>query len=246
MEKVLVTFDVDGTLITSVPQSKQHTDAIKETAIRLFGLPKDIDIKKFCQSNFSGTTDSWIAKTIIQKATGKSEVTQEELDNFEKSEDEIYHRDYEGMHVALYGVEDALKEIVKKPNVTIALCTGNYERIGWTKVGHTGIDKYFEGKLGGFGNILERKDILKEAIRRAEDYKGYKFDRVIHVGDAAQDVEAANSNGCIAVAVETGKLKKEQFPKPCFVINNMKDSLQDLISIIDTGKPINNSCIHSQ
>ncbi|EAY09868.1 haloacid dehalogenase-like hydrolase family protein [Trichomonas vaginalis G3] len=242
--RVLVTFDVDGTLLTSVPQSKQHTDAIKETAIKLYNLPQNVDIKKFCNSNFSGTTDSWIAKTIIQNAMQRQEVTQEELDIFEKKEDEIYHRDYEGMHVPIYGVEEAIKAITQIPYVTIALCTGNYENIGWTKVGHTGLDKYFEGRLGGFGNILERKDILKEAIRRAEEFRGYKFDRIIHIGDAQQDVDAASANGCIPIAVETGHLKKEQFAKPCFVIPNMKDGLEDLISIIKTGKPVHESCIH--
>ena len=94
MAKVLITFDIDGTILYSVPGSVQHSVAIQRVANEMFGIPYDIPIKEYCHSNFSGTTDSWIAKTIIAKATNKEEVTQEELDEFEKQEVEIFHKYY--------------------------------------------------------------------------------------------------------------------------------------------------------
>ena len=242
MAKVLVTFDVDGTILYSVPGTVQHSEAIQHTAREMFGITTPI--KEYTKSNFAGTTDSWIAKIIIQKALNKEDVSQEELDEFEKKEVEIFHKYYPGDHYALEGVYDAIKKISEMDNVTIALCTGNYEKIGWTKLSHTGVDKFFKGHLGGFGNIIERKDILKKAIENAEKATGFHFDRVVHIGDAAQDVNAANDAGAIAVAVETGHLKKEQFPKPCFVIENMKVGFDDLVSIIQTGKPIHKECEH--
>ena len=244
MAKVLVTFDIDGTILYSVPGSVQHSVAIQRVANELYGVPYDIPIRDYCNSNFSGTTDSWIARVIIQKATNKENVTQEELDNFEKAEVEVFHKYYPGEHYALEGVYDAIKQISEMENVTIALCTGNYEKIAWTKVSHVGVDKFFEGHLGGFGNIEDRKEILKTAIKNAEKAKGYKFDRIIHIGDAVQDINAANEAGVIAVGVETGHLKKADFPKPCFVISNMKDGFDDLVSIIQAGKPIHKECEH--
>ena len=243
-EKVLVTFDIDGTILLSVPGSLQHSEAIKKTANDLYKIPLEVDIKEFCNSNFSGTTDSWIAKVIIQKATGKEEVTQEELDAFEKAEDENFHKYFEGERYALTGVVEAIKKISEMENVTIALCTGNYENIGWTKVRQAGVEQFFKHHVGGFGNIIERKDILKSAIENAEKAAGHKFDRIIHIGDAAQDIDAAHSAGIIAVGVETGRLRKSDFPKPCFVIPNMKDGFDDFVSIIQTGKPIHEECIN--
>ena len=242
--KVLVTFDVDGTILSSPGGGVTHINAIKTTAFELYGIPKEVNIKEYCHSNFSGTTDSWIAKVIIETATNKP-ATDAQLDEFHNKEDELYHQYYDNDHVALVGVVNCIKTLSEMENVSIGLCTGNYPRIGWTKVGAVGVGDYFKGKIGGFGDILERKDILHYAIEDGEKKTGHKFDRVIHVGDAVTDVQAAIDNKAIAVAVLTGGLKKKSdFPKPCFVLENLETGLEDLISIIKTGKPIHEECVN--
>jgi len=235
-QHVLVTFDIDGTILSSPGGGKTHTDAIALTANELYNVPLDVDIKDYCHSRFSGTTDSWIAKTIIQTATGKKEVTKEEIDAFEIREYENFIKLYAGGYSLLPGVEKCISKLSKMENVTLGLCTGNFVKIGIAKLEAVGVAKYFSSDVGGFGDFIERRDILKHAIETAEKKTGHKFDRIVHIGDAVQDVDAANANNVIAVAVRTGKIKeKSGFPKPCFVLKNLDEGFNDLLSIINTG-----------
>ena len=221
-----------------------HIRAIKEVAYELYGVPLEVDIKDYCHSNFSGTTDSWIAKVIIETATNKP-ATDEQLEQFHQKEDQNYHSNYSGDHIPLIGVVECIKKLSEMENVSIGLCTGNYPRIGWTKVTQAGVADFFKDKIGGFGDIMERDDILAYAIKDAEKKTGHKFDRIIHIGDAVTDVRAALNNNAIAVAVCTGGLKtKDQFPKPCFVLENLEKGFDDLLSIIKSGRPIHKECIN--
>lgn len=243
--KVLVTFDIDGTILRSAGGGKTHTEAISRTANELYGVPLNVDIKEYCKSSFSGTTDSWIAEIIIQTATGRKDVTQEELNVFEEKEYLNYIKLYSSDHKILPGVAECIEKLSKMENVTLGICTGNFVKIGMKKLASVGVEKYFSEEIGGFGDIIERKDIMRHAIETAEKKIGSKFDRIIHIGDAVQDVDAANSNGAIAVAVETGDIhEKGGFPKPCFVLKDLDEGIGDLLSIINTGTTENKECIN--
>lgn len=238
MEKVLVTFDIDGTILNCADGGENHIKAVNHTAFDLYKVPLDTNLEEYIGHTFVGTTDSWIAEEIIKKATGVQTVAQKDLDAFEKLECEYYEKFGVGSAGALPGVRKVIETLNTMPNVTISMCTGNYEKIAWIKVEHAGVADLFKEKLGGFGHIIERSNILRGAIKQAEELRGHKFDRCIHIGDAVSDVKAAQAAGAIAVAVETGSYKKPDYPQPCFVLENMDKGYDDFINIVKTGKPL--------
>jgi phosphoglycolate phosphatase-like HAD superfamily hydrolase len=88
-----------------------------------------------------------------------------------------------------------------------ALGTGNFRRGGEAKLRHFGIDHYFPGFPGGFGEEHEdRAVMIGAAIRRLSNGDA---PRVIVIGDTPHDVTAARANGAFALAVATGRDSQE-------------------------------------
>lgn len=239
MSKVLVTFDIDNTLIGHAKGGYSQNKAVKQAAFELFGI--DQNIPQYIGSSFAGATDYWIGREIVKKRypgiENSDELTQKFL-QLEAKYFKIY--DSENFQV-LPGVCKLLEHIIKLPTVEIALCTGNIEEIAWCKLKNVGIEKYFTKKYGGFGEICERENVLKKAVESAETGEKTHFDRLIHIGDAIQDEIAARTVGATPICVETGHSLYSDFEGPCFVVKNFEDGFDDVLSIITTGKPINKS-----
>ncbi|OHS92679.1 haloacid dehalogenase-like hydrolase family protein [Tritrichomonas foetus] len=253
MEKILVTFDIDGTLIQSAEGGIDLNAAINKAAFDVFGI--DQDMEEYIESSFSGTTDYWIANEIAKRAKPDCNNREELIQKFLKLETKYYHELFENDVIPLPGASKILEFLSQRPDVVIALSTGNLEAIAWKKMQTCNLEHYFKGRYGGFGEICERKDILRAAYESAQKgeqlgersnctekvdvSKCQKFLRHIHIGDAHQDVEAAKKVGAIPIAVETGNLRFDDFVGPCFVVNNLEDGFDDVVSIICTGKPKN-------
>ena len=91
---------------------------------------------------------------------------------------------------------DGLRE-----NCVLALVTGNLTRIGWRKLQRAGVDRYF--RFGAFGEMAStRGGLARLAIERAR--REGPIGRIALVGDAPQDVRAAQENGIRSIAVRTG------------------------------------------
>ncbi|EAX98215.1 putative hydrolase-like protein, putative [Trichomonas vaginalis G3] len=174
---------------------------------------------------------------IAEKAKGQTSISDEELFKFLDLEYDYYVKLGCGEFVALPGVKKTLETLNSMPNVTVSLSTGNYDKIAWKKIEHAGVLPLFKERIGGFGDIEERSNILKFARKQAEELRGYKFDRHVHIGDAIQDVRAAQDANAVPVAVETGSKRKPDFPQPCFVIPNLEKGFDEFINIVKTGKP---------
>lgn len=102
------------------------------------------------------------------------------------------------------GVGALLDALVGIDGVRIGLGTGNFRAGGEAKLRHYGIDGYFPGMPGGFGEDSEYRDeVIGMAIERVSD--GQRPDRVVVIGDTPHDVAAARANGAFAFAVATGR-----------------------------------------
>ena len=237
--KVLVTFDIDNTLIGHAKGGYGQNKAVNQAALELYGI--DQDIRKYIGTSFAGTTDYWIGQEIIKRICPNAENMEELTQKFLQLEAKYFKMyDSENFEV-LPGVCHLLEHLVQLPNVEIALCTGNLEEIAWCKMESVGIKKYFTKKYGGFGEICERENVLKKAIESAENGEKTHFDRFVHIGDALQDEKAARNVGAVPICVETGHSKYEDFDGPCFVVKNLEEGFDDVVSIITTGKAINKS-----
>jgi len=227
---VLVTFDIDGTLIESADGGFEHTDIMRRVAMEMCGLEDGITITELLGQSLSGTTDYWVTKKIIEKTVGLDYVNHEFICKFGKRECELY-RGSNSIR-ALPGVIQLLTYLKNMDGVKITLCTGNFEDIAWKKLKSGALDHFFSGCHGGFGEIELRSNIIRKAIKDMETAYQIQFDRIIHIGDAIQDVMAAQDAGVIAVGLETGIHKQEDFPKPCYVLKNLEIGFQALINII--------------
>ncbi|XP_028552162.1 uncharacterized protein LOC110102354 isoform X2 [Dendrobium catenatum] len=193
MKRVMVTFDVDGTLIKSTGNSSNrlHRQAFSHAFYQVFGL-KDVSID------------------AIQVALERLPDLKARMIEYAK---EHAQNIGEGLEV-LPGVSSLLDALSSK-GVSIGLVTGNLEEIAWMKMEGLGIQKYFTiPKFGGFGtDHTERGELIKIAANRANKLYPDGFDLRVHVGDTPNDIRAAENGGALAIGVCTGVFTAEELQK---------------------------------
>ena len=228
-KKVFVSWDIDGTMVLFEKNVSTHHDAFTMALSELFVPnkgPNDI-----LQKHVYGMMDRKILHDSIEKLG--YEPTDELVEKALKKSEEIFQRIFTQKPLIPPGVERILKELSEMPNVTIAVASGNLEGIAWKKLGNAGLDKYFKDKLGGFGSYVDtRVEALQLARENAEKLRGYKFDKVFHVGDMPTDVESAHKAGATAIAVLTGKSEGAKFEEPVYVFENLEKCHDDFMKLI--------------
>src|SRR3989339_1580372 len=199
----LVLFDVDKTLIqgSKVKDNIAYPEAFK----KVYGVDTNIEIIEH-----AGMTDQQIMIDVLKKnglneKTIKSklkECTEALIDSFNKSIDseEILLMD---------GVKELLEEL-NRNRVLMGLVTGNLEAIARTELKKAGIKQYF--KIGGFGSDgFERTDLVRLAVKRAEEKFGFKFkNNVLLMGDTPRDITAGKEAGIKTIGIATGNYSKKQ------------------------------------
>jgi phosphoglycolate phosphatase-like HAD superfamily hydrolase len=202
LERKLVLFDIDGTLLTS--------GGAGERALRLgfkerFGIDED-----YRSIEIAGRTDSLIARQIFQKH-GIVE-SPENLTAF--FDGYLHHLDAllpttNGR--LLPGILELLDALKKRPDVVLGLLTGNLQRGAELKLTHYGVWHYFE--VGAFADDHhERNELGRFACARAVERAGCEFpaERIFVIGDTPHDIACAHAIGAKAIAVATGASTPEQ------------------------------------
>eukprot|EP00755_Sulcionema_specki_P034728 Sspe_Gene.103503::Locus_79332_Transcript_1_1_Confidence_1.000_Length_717::g.103503::m.103503 len=204
---VVITFDIDGTLVASKGPSANatHKDAFSKAIEKVVGLER----ASINEIPHHGMTDRNILRRLLHHK-GWGHVSEETLDRLVQAMAE--HRgDYgRGLEV-LDGVQRLLKTLstLGSERVMVGLVTGNVEAIAWAKMEAVGIAQYFTvPRFGGFGGRYEeRADCIRAANQHAAEVlrkQGKKISRSFHVGDAPADITAAHKAGVHAVGVCTG------------------------------------------
>lgn len=228
-KKILVTWDIDGTMLSFDNNVNIHHQAFTMALSEIFkpnNGPSDV-----LGCSIYGWMDRKIVRDVIIKLG--FEGSDENVEKANKRTEEIFEELFTAIPTVPPGVERALKELSENENVTIAVASGNLEGVAWKKLKNAGLDKYFVDKLGGFGGyVYTRVDALKLARSNAEKLRGYKFDKVFHVGDMPTDVEAANAAGATAIAVKTGGIKCDKFPEPSIVFENLEVCHDEFMKVI--------------
>jgi len=200
LEKTLLLFDIDGTLLT--------TGGCGERALRLaardaFGIEDDLhDIE------IAGRTDTGIARQLLRKH-GRAETDTEVAALLESY---LHHLPVllpkaEG-HL-LPGVETLLPLLSRRTDVVLALLTGNLERGAEHKLSRYGVRGHFG--FGAFADDHHERDKLGPfALARARD-RGHAvaLSRTFVIGDTPHDISCARALGARAVAVATGVFRSE-------------------------------------
>ncbi|XP_058093806.1 uncharacterized protein LOC131239904 [Magnolia sinica] len=228
-KKILVTFDVDGTLIQSTgPASNRlHRRAFSHAFLDVFGI-KDATIDVI---QHHGQTDPGVIVNTLVHYGIPSEVATEKLPDL-KARMVEYAKEHaqdigEGLQVLL-GVASLLHVLSSKEDVAIGLVTGNLEEIAWLKMEGLCIRKYFTvPNFGGFGSDhIDRGHLVMIAADRAEKLFPGGFNLRVHVGDTPNDIRAAEFGGALAVGVCTGIFNKEELEQAS---NGNAVILEDLV-----------------
>lgn len=103
------------------------------------------------------------------------------------------------------GIPALLERLSGEPRVQLALGTGNLRRGAEIKLRRPDFWKFFP--VGGFSDDSEsRPDVLRAAVRRAEERVGKSFTPrdVVVIGDTIHDIHAGHAIGATVVAVACG------------------------------------------
>ncbi len=197
----LLLFDVDGTLVDC---GGQPLAPFAAALIEVFGTAGDIDAY-----NFAGCTDP---QAVFELMTGAGFSAAEVRARLPAMRD-LYLPRLEstldrGRMRLLPGVEQVLQRLAPRPDVELALLTGNWEAGARTKLSRFDLNRFFPfGAFGGDGDGVHRSELPPIALARAAERRGRAVaagDALI-IGDSLQDVACARAHGIRVLAVATGR-----------------------------------------
>lgn len=227
LEKTLLLFDIDGTLITS--------GGAGERALRLgfrekFGIDDDLR-----NVEIAGRTDSGIARSML-RTHGLPE-TPENIAVFVDSY--LAHLSSqlactEGR--LLPGILPLLEALKPRADFVLALLTGNVARGAELKLAHYGVWKFFE--FGAYADDHhDRNELGPFAQRRAFERHGVEFppERIFVLGDTPHDITCARAIGAKAIAIATGKFTRAELAahQPDFLFDDLSN-LAAVLAILKT------------
>jgi phosphoglycolate phosphatase-like HAD superfamily hydrolase len=218
LNKKLLLFDIDGTLLTS--------GGAGERAIRLgfrdrFGIDDDL-----AKIEIAGRTDSGIARQMLA-----AHRIPENAENLAKFFDGYLH--FLALELPIQkgallpGMLPLLEALRPREDIVLALLTGNLERGAKLKLTHYGVWHYFE--FGAFADDHHDRNALGPFARdRARARHGFDFppERIFVLGDTPHDVACARAINARAVAIATGKYSFADLAacKPDFIFENACDT----------------------
>ena len=215
MHPLLLLWDIDGTLIVSGGAGEE---ALRRGLLNRFGIIDDLgDIE------IAGRTDTSIAADICRKHAGH-ELTAAELVEAYLEQLPIVLKQKKGR--VCPGVRKLLEWSHAHAEVHNALLTGNVKRGAFIKLGHYGLDGFFE--FGAFGDDSPERNLLGPiALERARTQlkKDFHIEYTWVIGDTPRDIQCARALGCKVLAVATGRYSMSQLQahEPEIVVADLKD-----------------------
>lgn len=203
----LVLFDIDGTLIYHIDQTKQCGFPRFEHAIKqIYGVNVRFSVK----SSYNG----WVDKQIVRSIISESLFPEKEFnDRWLNMGDALFA--YAERQAAggkkLYGpIQDAVSLAILlsgDKKYRIGLLTGNVKQMAYWKLDHAGIPSIFS--FGLFGDTVDNRILLAKSVFdtfRNIFHKDILPSDIIIIGDSIHDVRCGKAIGAKTIAVATGTL----------------------------------------
>ncbi len=224
MTQHLLLFDIDGTLI--------HADGAGRVALTRalaseFGIP-DPRI----HGGFAGRTDRAIASAAL--TSHGLEASEEGFARYAAAylthlPDTLLERPGR----VLPGAKELVHALASRPDVVLAVLTGNFERAARLKLAHFELDSFFLD-AGGFGDHHhDRNDVARAAEHALAAHVG--DDAILWViGDTPNDVRCARAIGARAVAVAAGFSTREELEaaEPDHLLDDLCD-VERFLALLD-------------
>lgn len=193
----LVLFDIDGTLIRRA--GPHHRMALVEAIRKTTGFETTTD-----SIPLHGMLDPVIMTEMLRRAGAPETLILETMPELVRRAQSMYIRTCPNLErKTCPGVRRLLARLERR-GVVLGLVTGNLTRIGWKKMERTGLKRYF--RFGAFGEMAaDRAGLVRIAVEEA-CRRGWinGSSRITYVGDAHNDVLAAQAAGVQSIAVATG------------------------------------------
>jgi phosphoglycolate phosphatase-like HAD superfamily hydrolase len=204
MSHRLLLFDIDGTLVDGGPQPR---GLFMNALIEVYGTAGDCD-----NYNFAGGTDPRIVIDLVTGAGIPEAEVRAGLPRMREiylaELDQVLERDLMRL---LPGVVEVLEDLAARPDVTLALLTGNWEPGARTKLSRFDLNRFFP--FGAFGcDGTDRHELPPFALERAERATGRRFrpEETLIIGDSVHDVTCGRAHGIPVLAVTTGRTTAEK------------------------------------
>lgn len=192
---ILTIFDVDGTLLL-------NRRAVRDIFLQAFREITGADGNR-ARPQFAGMTDRGIFRTMLEEADVSGDF-ESLFTSWELRFAELLEATYP-THPDPYllpGAVELIEALSKRPEVGLALGTGNTRRSCQIKLSRFGLDRYFP--VGGYGGDFEiRSELITEAMNEGRRHYGWQGEAWV-IGDTVKDVAAARAAGAKVIAVRTG------------------------------------------
>lgn len=210
-EQGWIFFDIDGTLLYARGAGRK---AFRQAFEEALGWDQGVE-----HINFYGATDLDVFRRICADR-GETSTPEMETAFFERLGARL------GEHLAetppeLFPNIGNIVPLLSK-HWKLGVVTGNIEATAKLKLKHGGLLDYFEPNGFGCGcDHPDRVEIARLALERAGNPKG-----AVLIGDTPRDVEAANENGMVSIAVATGIFDVQALEKAGadYVFEDLTDS----------------------
>lgn len=213
----LLLFDIDGTLLHANGSGRT---AIEQALADVFDQPISTDT-----ISFSGRTDPGIMRDILE-ANGIPPSASTIKRALAAYADVVLHAGNPSDVTLIPGVAPLLDRLADRPDVTLALLTGNLRATAFWKLEAVGLDRHFT--FGAFGSDHgDRHQLPNVAVRRAHQHTGHTFvgSDVVIIGDTQHDIQCGRGIGAFSVGVCTGSYSRVDL-RP-YNPNVLLDTLQD-------------------
>lgn len=217
MQKRLLLFDIDGTLIHS---GGAGMEALKRALKERFKIDDDLE-----DIEIAGMTDSGIVINILEKH--EIPTTPENIAAFLDSYVHFLSKELPRRKGRLLpGVLDLLKKLKGRKSVVLGLLTGNLSRGAELKLDHYGVWHFFE--FGAFADDHhDRNELGAFARARAKEKHGREFssEEIDVIGDTPRDIACGKALGARTIAVATGSWSREELAQhnPDYLIDDFSD-----------------------
>ena len=218
VDRRLLLFDIDGTLITSGGAGEA---ALKDAMRSRFDVEENLD-----GIILAGATDARIARELLQKHSiaVSPENVAALLETYLGHLNERIGR-HDGK--LLPGILPLLNSLSERTDAVLALLTGNVSRGAEIKLTHYGVWDFFE--FGAFADDHhDRNELGKFARERALERHGEEFppSQIYVIGDTPKDIECGRAIGAFTVAIATGHYSSAELRDhaPDFLFEDLSDT----------------------
>ena len=200
--KLVVLFDIDGTLLSTGGAGQRAMERALHSAFGFDDQPCDIPAAG--RTDRALTLDLFRLYGIADEPANRLRFWSAYLRHLPETLHELDGR-------VLPGIVEILETLVQRGDVALGLLTGNLRDGATLKLRHYGLHHHFG--FGGFGDEhLDRDDVARLALIEARRHldRDVAPECISVVGDTPSDVRCARAIGARAVAVATGMFSRDE------------------------------------